>query len=122
MAYLHTDVLDLGLTEITKITDLHICSGEPATYADVATLSIGIKTSPLVGPVAGLPEGYGRGVTLSGITDGEGTAAGTATHWAVIDSGTSRLLAAKSLFVPVNVADGNIFTLTEFTIGIPFPL
>lgn len=118
MAYLHNDVYDMGLTELTESTVLHICSQEPATYANVATYTLGNKATPTVGgPGAGSPNG--RQVTISAITDGSVTATGTASHWALVDG--TRLLAANSLSSSIAVTSGNAFSLAQFTIRIPSP-
>ena len=98
MAYLNDRVLDNGLSALTSEADeLIICSAEPATFAEAdATYALGSKASPTVGaPAARAPSG--RKVTVSAITDGTVFATGTATHWALVDTSNSRLLAANSL-------------------------
>lgn len=93
--YLHTDVLDLGLTEITEATALHLCSAEPTNRSTAISLSLGNKTTPVVsapGDSSGLSI-IGRKVTISSVSDGAGTKNGDATYWALIDG--SRLLAAQ---------------------------
>jgi dethiobiotin synthetase len=119
--YLHNDVYDLGLTELDLDANvLHILSQQPATYAEVTTYTLGNKASPTVGaPEAGNPDG--RQVTVSAITDGSVTATGTATHWALVDTSGSRLLATQALASSQGVTQGNTFTLTSFTIRIPAP-
>jgi hypothetical protein len=49
------------------------------------------------------------------------TGTGTASHYAIVDTVNSRLLAAGALSAPQAVTDGNVFTLTAFDIGIPDP-
>ena len=46
-------------------------------------------------------------------------ATGTASHWALVDTGNSRLFAAGALSASQAVTDGNTFTLSAFDIGIP---
>lgn len=121
MASLHNDVFDNGLSEISAAANaLHILSQEPITYANVATYTLGNKASPTIAAPADR-SGGGREVVVSAITDGEVTGTGTATHWALIDSTTSRLLATAALGASQAVTDGNTFTLTSFAVGIPDP-
>ncbi|MDI6770104.1 MAG: hypothetical protein QMD04_10585, partial [Anaerolineales bacterium] len=63
----------------------------------------------------------GRKVTVPSISDGAVTATGTATHYAVVDTANSRLLATGALSASQVVTNGNTFTLTAFDIGIPGP-
>jgi len=120
MATLGNNVFDKGLSYLaTNGTRLDICSSEPATYAAVAGVSLGNKTSLSIG-APGDRTGGGRKVTVAQITDGLVTATGTATHYA-ITNGSSELLATGSLAAPQAVTEGNVFTLTAFDIGIPDP-
>jgi hypothetical protein len=121
MAYLNDRVYDNGLTVLsTEANRLDICSQEPASYAEVATYTLGNKTSPTISSPSDRAGG-GRKVTISAITDGEVTGTGTASHYAIVDTVNSRLLAAGALSAPQAVTDGNVFTLTAFDIGIPDP-
>lgn len=121
MGYLHSDVYDFGISELADANALHILSQAPASYADVATYTLGNKAAPTIGaPAAGSPDG--RSATVSAITDGTVTATGTAAHYALVDSTTSRLLATAPLNAPVSVTSGNPFTLTAITIRIPAPV
>ena len=120
MAFIADRVLDLGLNILsTEANRLDICSSEPATYAAATTTaSLGNKTSLSVGaPAARTPDG--RRVTVAQITDGSVTGTNTATHWAIVDTANSRLLATGSLSASQAVTDGNTFTLAAFDIGIP---
>lgn len=119
MAFIADRVLDLGLNVLSTEADvLHICTSEPADFAAVAGASVGNKASLSVGnPEARSPDG--RKVTVAQITDGSVTGTDTASHWAIVDSGNSRLLAAGSLASGQAVTDGNTFTLAAFDIGIP---
>jgi hypothetical protein len=58
---------------------------------------------------------------VSAVSAGTVTGTGTATHWALVDTGNSRLLAAGSLSASQGVTSGNTFDLTSFDIGIPKP-
>lgn len=121
MAALDPRVLDNGLTVLDTEADvLHICSSEPANYAAVAGASLGTKSAVSIGaPGARAPSG--RKVTVAAITDGAVSATGTATHYAIVDSVNSRLLATGALAASQAVTNGNTFTLAAFDIGIPGP-
>lgn len=122
MTTLHNDVFDSGLNILNTDTEnLYICSQEPATFTEASsTYKLGTKASPTVGTPADRGGG-GREVTVSAISDGSVTADGTATHYALCDDSLSKLLATGSLATSQGVSNGNPFTLTSFTIGIPDP-
>jgi hypothetical protein len=122
MSLLADRVFDNGLTVLdTEANRLDICSSEPTTYAGAtSTVSLGNKTSLSIGAPADR-SGGGRKVTVAAITDGSVTATGTASHWAITDTGNSRLLAAGALSSSQGVTSGNTFTLPAFDIGIPDP-
>ena len=61
----------------------------------------------------------GRKVTSAAVTDGSVTTTGTASHYAVVDSANSRLLATGALASSQAVTSGNTFTLAAFDVGIP---
>jgi hypothetical protein len=111
-------VLDGALAVIATATVLHICSTQPATYANVATYTCGNKASPTIG-AAGDRTGGGRKRTVSAVTDGSVTATATAAYWALVTA--SVLLATGTLSASQGVTSGNSFSLTAFDIGIPDP-
>lgn len=116
-------VLDLGLNVLdTEADKIFICSAEPTTYSEAtSTYALGNKTWSAGGafgsPAAGSPNG--RKVASTAITDGSVTGTNTATHWAVVDSANSRLLAVGSLSSSQAVTNGNVFTLGSFDIRLP---
>lgn len=119
MPFLNDYVLDAALAKVQESNALYICSSEPATYAAATTSSaLGNKASPTVGAV-GDRTPNGRKVTISAITDGTVTATGTASHWALVDTGNSRLIAAGPLSASQVVTSGNTFSLAAFDVGIP---
>lgn len=121
MASLHNDVFDSGLSVLTSAgNELHVCSQEPTTYGNVATYTLGNKASPTISSPADR-SGGGREVTITAITNGTVTGTGTVTHYAIIDTTGSRLLAAAALSSSQAVTSGNPFTLTQIKIGIPDP-
>lgn len=122
MSFLNDRVLDSGLSVLdTEANRLDICSQEPTSYAEAtSTYTLGNKTSLSVGaPADGSPNG--RAVTVASFTDGAVTGTGTATHYAIVDTGNSRLLATGSLASSQAVTNGNTFSLAAFTVRIPDP-
>lgn len=122
MAFLNDRVFDNGLTVLdTEANKILITSAEPATYTEAnATYALGDSTSLSIGAPQDR-SGGGREVVVAAITDGSVTATGTATHYAIVDTVNSRLLAAGSLAASQAVTSGNTFTLTSVAIGIPDP-
>jgi len=120
MSFLNSLVLDNGLSALAAANRLHICSAEPADYAGTLTVSLGTKNTPTIGAI-GARTGGGRKVTVSAITDGAVSANGNASHWALVDTVNSRLLASRVLTATLAVNNGDTFTLPAFDIGIPGP-
>ncbi len=123
MAFLSDNVMDDGLQYITDNgSSVYICSAEPSNYTQAtSTFALGDKNSMTMGsPEDG--DSSGRKVVVPAITDGDITATGTATHWAVVkDSATTELLAAGALSSSQAVTSGNTFSLPAFDITIPDP-
>lgn len=121
MPYMIDAAYDALLNYIqSNAESLRICSALPGTYAEAtSTYLLGTKTSPTVGtPADRSPNG--REITVSAISDGSITVTGTASHWALVkDSATAALLCAGDLASTQGVTNGNTFTLTSFTIGVP---
>lgn len=123
MATLNDRVFDNGLTVLdTEANKITITSQEATTYTEGnATYALGNSTSISISAPADRTGG-GRKVTVSAITGGSVTANGTATHYAILDTVNSRLLATGSLTASQVVTSGNTFTLSAFDIGIPDPV
>ena len=122
MATLNDRVFDNGLTVLdTEGNRVDICSQEPTTYAAAtSTYTLGNETSISVSaPANASPNG--RKVTLAAITGASVTGTGTATHYAIVDTGNSRLLATGSLSASQAVTSGNTFSLTASDIRSPDP-
>lgn len=124
MAYLNDNTLDNGLAALkTAASHIYICSAEPATYlAATSTNALGSKNfgagNVYPGAIAaGSPSG--RKLTSAAVTDGSVTANGTATHYAVVSSASSRLEVAQSLSSSQVVTSGNTFTLTAADVRLP---
>jgi len=122
MASLADRVFDNGLTVLdTEANRIDITSQEVTTYAEAtSTYTLGNSTSLSIGAPTDR-SGGGREVTVAAISDGSVTGDGTATHYSIVDTANSRLLATGSLTASQVVSDGNTFTLGSFTIGIPDP-
>jgi hypothetical protein len=122
MATLDNRVFDNGLTILdTEANKVLVTSQEAGTYTEAnATYALGNSTSLSIGAPADR-SGGGRKVAVASITDGSVTATGTATHYALVDTNNSRLLATGSLTASQAVTSGNTFTLATFDIGIPDP-
>jgi hypothetical protein len=122
MASLGDRVFDNGLTVLdTEANKITITSQEATTYANGnSTYALGSSTSLSIGAPADR-SGGGREVTVAAISDGSVSGTGTATHYAILDTTNSRLLATGSLSASQSVTTGNSFTLASFKIGIPDP-
>ena len=122
--FLGDRVFDNGLTVLdTEADKLYITSAQAATLAEATTTyALGNKTLA-AGDISAPSDrtGGGRKVTVSALSGGSVTATGTATHYAIIDSVNSRLLAAANLGASQAVTSGNTFSVTSLEIGIPDP-
>ena len=122
MATLGNRVFDNGLTVLdTEANAIHVTSQEATTYTEAtSTYTLGNSTSLSINAPADR-SGGGRKVTVAAISDGSITGTGTATHYAIVDTTNSRLLATAALTASQSVTNGNTFTLATFDIGIPDP-
>jgi hypothetical protein len=122
MPTLNNRVFDNGLTVLdTEANKITITSQEASTYAEGnATFALGSSTSLSIAAPSDRSAG-GREVVVAEITDGSVAVDGTATHYAILDTVNSRLLATGNLTESQVVSSGNTFTLGSFTIGIPDP-
>jgi len=122
MASLADRVFDNGLTVLdTEANRIDITSQEATTYTEAtSTHTLGNSTSLSIASPSDR-SGGGREVVVSAISDGSVSGSGTATHYAIVDTSNSRLLATGSLSASQSVTSGNTFSLASFTIGIPDP-
>lgn len=122
MATLDNRVFDNGLTVLdTEANKILITSQEATTYAEAnSTYALGNSTSLSIAAPSDR-SGGGREVVVAAITDGSVTGTGTATHYAIVDTSNTRLLATGSLTASQSVTSGNTFTLSTVSIGIPDP-
>jgi len=122
MAYLNDRVFDNGLTVLDlEANEIHVTSQEASDYTEAtSTYSLGNSGSLSIGAPTDRTGG-GRKVTVAAISDGSITGTGTVTHYAIVDTVNSRLLATAALTASQSVTNGNTFTLATFDIGIPDP-
>lgn len=122
MAFLNDRVFDNGLTVLdTEANAIHVTSQEATDYTEAtSTYTLGNSTSLSIGAPADRTGG-GRKVSVAAISDGSITGTGTVTHYAIVDTVNSRLLATAALTASQSVTNGNTFTLATFDIGIPDP-
>lgn len=122
MATLADRVFDSGLTVLdTEANRIDITSQEVTTYTEaVTTYTLGNSTSLSIGAPAD-KSGGGRQVTVAAISDGSVTSTGTATHYSIVDTLNTRLLATGSLSSSKAVTSGDSWASASFTIGIPDP-
>lgn len=123
MATLNDRVFDNGLSVLDlEANAIYITSQEATDYTDAtSTSALGNSTSLSIGAPQDRTGG-GREVVVAAISDGSVTGTGTATHYALVDTANSRLLATGTLTASQSVTSGNTFTLSSFTIGIPDPV
>lgn len=122
MATLNNRVFDSGLSVLdTEANRIDITSQEATSYAE-ATSTYTLGNSATISIAAPSDRsGGGREVVVASISDASVTGSGTATHYSVVDTVNSRLLATGSLTASQVVSSGNTFSLGSFTIGIPDP-
>ena len=122
MATLNDRVLDNGLTVLdTEANAIYITDREATDYTDAtSTSALGNSTSLSIGAPQDRTGG-GREVVVAAINDGSVTGTGTASHYAIVDTVNSRLLATSTLTASQAVTSGNTFTLSSVAIGIPDP-
>jgi hypothetical protein len=113
MPYINPNTLDNGLTALKAAADrVFINSSEPATYAAASAggAYLGVKTFAIA------TNGTGRELATAAITDGTVAATGTASHWSVGTSGSTRLETAQALSATQSVTLNNQFSLASTTV------
>lgn len=112
-------VLDNGLVALQTADEVHLCTAQPTSYAEVATYSLGSTgTFTISGPA---DDGTsGRKVTLSPFSATAVTGSSvTVNHIAIVDASNSRLLAVVELVSGISIStdtDINIVTSTVFVV------
>ncbi len=122
MAALHNDVFDDGLNSIDQNTEnLYLLSADPGLiWGNVSTYNLGSKSDPIIAAPSDRTGG-GREIVISAVSDGSVTGTGTATHFALTDDSATKVLVSGTIEATQVVTAGNVFTLTEFAVGIPDP-
>ena len=122
MATLNDRVFDNGLTVLdTEANKILVTSQEATTFTEAnVTYALGNSTSLSIAAPSDRAGG-GREVVVAAISDGSVTGTGTVTHYAIVDTVNSRLLATSTLTASQSVTSGNTFTLSSVAIGIPDP-
>ena len=121
MPNLSDSVLDAALAVIqSDASDVHLCSDNPGTYAEATdTFSLGSGAVTVGAPAANTPSG--RQVEISG--DGEiafdGT--GTATHWALVNTAGTELLAVGEMAAPESVEASTTRPVNDWSVAIEQP-
>lgn len=120
MAFVNDALYDAALAVLDSVTVLHICSAQPATYAEAtSTYSLGSKATPSIGAVADRTGG-GRERVVAAFTDGNVTADGEATHYALVSGTVLYVAGPLTGTVPQRtVGNGNTFSLPAIAVGIP---
>ena len=122
MSFIADRVFDNGLTILdTEANRMDITSQEATTYTEAtSTYTLANATSLSIG----VPQdrtGGGREVVIAAITDGSVTATGTATHYAIVDTVNSRLLATGALSASRSLVSGDTLTTGTATVGLADP-
>lgn len=99
-------IRDNGASAVQEGDEFHFCSQDPTTYAEAkTTYTLGVKTSPTINVADGT--GGGRSGVVSTFSDASTTGNGDATHWALVDTSNSRLLATGPLAgAPIAITTG----------------
>ena len=87
---LFDDVLRRIIAEASR---LDIASAEPGRFEDLALVSLGYKSMPIVHGPVDIPNG--RAAVIEAIKDGTATAKGVPTHWCL--TGMGRVLACGAI-------------------------
>lgn len=118
--FVHDDVMDLGLNVFKDSDKLILCEGQPLTYTAAVTLKSGggkrlaqrtITAASFTGPANG--DTSGRKITCNQQTAIPIEESGTADHVALVDDGTSRLIAVTTMTAQA-VTAANTATVNAF--------
>lgn len=114
----HDSILDKGLEELRlKAKKIHACTSQPANFAGVAAVSVGVVATTNGAVTDRTPDG--RQIVLTPATGGTYTAAGTVSHYAIVDDTASLLLIADAVAVAKAVNSGDPIQLGTLTVSLP---
>lgn len=126
-AYTRTAAMDAFLNNIADNGDqIILCSALPGSYAEAtATYKLTVPEALVVGDGNGdytIAAGSvsGRKLTLTAHPGVAGFATGNATHWAIVDTGTTALICANTLASGIPTTDSMQVNIPE-TILYEFP-
>ena len=106
--------LDNGLSYDTTLNEVHVCAGQPTSYADVETKSLAtaaLPSSPTLG--AGSPDGRQSNIPAkSGISI---STSGTADHIAYRDTTNSRYIVTTCTSTSLTSGGGNTVSVGAVT-------
>lgn len=103
MPFLSDLILEGGLSyAAANINEIALCSSEPGTYAQVASVALGQTPVTVAAPSDGSPNG--RRVVITTTPGGTYTVSGTVTHYAILDTVNSTLLATDAVALQAIVA------------------
>jgi len=111
-------ILDLPLINIKDNADrLYLCSQEPLNFNEATSqYAVAYKegltiSSPLERALGG------RRIIVSAILEGTIVKSDRATHFAIVDFGSSKILAMDLLSAPKDLLETNTFSLDAFSIN-----
>ena len=116
MAFASDTVLDGSLQILATNGDrITLCSQEPTTYNEaITTFKLGSQTGITVGNPETDPSG--RKVVVPAIPAGASDTTGVATHWALVDTAGTELLATNTLNVAKTITAPDTWSLAAFDI------
>lgn len=119
MSAIHNDVYDAALAEIATGTSLHLCNAEPATVANLSTMSLGSVTIDGTDFTIADGDTSGRKTTVAAQTGVSITADGTWTYMAISDGVV--ILATVPLAASKVVYSGGTANVAAFDIELRDP-
>lgn len=119
MPFICDAMLDAALDYLDNADYLHLCSAEPTSYAEAAsTYSKGSVAINSTDWTTANGDSTGRKATLAAQTLTP-SATATVTHWALVKSGTTLLIAWGTLAASLGLSDGVDVTTQELVITLP---
>lgn len=118
MAWVATEVFDNGLSVLSNVDEVHICTSIPENFLDAtSTFSIGSKATTTNAIQDGV-DAQVREVKIAAFNDGTVTSDDDAFAIAWVDAANSKLYVGFALDSSFSVVVGNGFSLDEQTVGI----
>jgi len=119
MAFICDAMLDAFLDYLDNADKLHLCSAEPTTYAEAAsTYSKGNVAISSANWTTANGDSNGRKATLAAMALTP-SATATVTHWAIVKSGTSELIATGALAAQLGLTSGVAITTQALVVAAP---